>query len=105
MGFNDQNKLEPEPRDISDRKLLQKTLEAMSATDSSRETFEGWLDEIESGQRKAISPKQRAWVNNVLDEYEPRAANLVSRGLVPRGREVETPEVLKVLPLKPPGRK
>ena len=33
------------------------------------------------------------------------AHNLVSSGRVPRGREVETPAVLRVLPLRPPGRR
>jgi len=51
-----------------------------------------------------LTDKQASWVRGVHESVfgEPTYDNLVSRGLVPRGREVATPEVLKNLPLKPP---
>ena len=65
------------------------------------------MDEAERrGTPLVLSSRQKAWIGDVvkrLDIVEP-AANLVSRGLVPRGAEVETPYVLLNLPLKPPGR-
>lgn len=66
--------------------------------------FEKWYDEIDSGRRASLSERERIWVNDVVDREEPRYANLVSRGLVPRGNEVETPTVLLNLPKRPPGR-
>ena len=57
----------------------------------------------------ALTPKQRAWAVGVATgkfvDAEPEYENLVSSGRVPRGREVETPAVLRVLPLRPPGRR
>ena len=44
------------------------------------------------------------WVFGNLIEAGPVALNLVSSGKVLRGRPVPTPEVLKHLPKKPPGR-
>jgi hypothetical protein len=54
-----------------------------------------------------LSTKQRAWAIACLrgERYEPEPdyVNMVSSGLVPRGREVEL--LVKDKPLKPPGRK
>ena len=74
-------------------------------------TFDAFSDmrnRIRYGQR--LTPKQRAWVQSVADNAGivlPRNANLVSRGLVPRAREVDVALVLRrdQLPMKPPGRK
>lgn len=58
------------------------------------------------GEEVRLSAKQSTWLSAVakrLDVVEP-AANLVSRGLVPRGAEVPTPPILLNRPLKPPGR-
>lgn len=59
----------------------------------------------ERGERSKLSAKQRQFAMTVLGE--PDYENLVSSGKAPRGREVETPDVLKPhnLPKKPPGRK
>ena len=102
--FNDPRKYEPEPRDMADQDLLEKTAGYLKEGDSDRGIFLGWLAQFKLKERKGLSPNQRLWVNNVLDRYEPRVANLVSRGLVPRGREVETPLVLRELPKRPPSR-
>jgi hypothetical protein len=47
-----------------------------------------------------LTDKQRAWVTSVHERIVPQYANLVSRGLVPRGREV--PSMVGPLPKKPP---
>lgn len=49
-----------------------------------------------------LTEKQRAWVTSVHKRLVPQYANLVSQGLVPRGREVPTPKVLQDLPKRPP---
>jgi len=56
--------------------------------------------------RYQLSDKQRAWLRVVHERVAaPQYENLVSSGRVPRGREVETPDVLKNLPKKPPPRR
>lgn len=109
MPFNPAGKLAPLPREITDPELLAKVLAYLPERDDSqeemRDTFTGWLNNIKTKKIKCLKPRDRGWVNSVLDRYEPRVANLVSRGLVPRGREVPTPAVLRDLPKHPPGRK
>ena len=52
-----------------------------------------------------LSPKQTAWIRGIYDRVfdEPTYENLVSAGKVPAGRPVESPDVLKNLPKKPPS--
>jgi hypothetical protein len=57
------------------------------------------------GKFQQLTDKQRTWVTEVHERIVPTYANLVSRGLVPRGKEVPEPEVLKNRPLKPPQRR
>ena len=52
-----------------------------------------------------LTEKQRQWVTSVHERIVPAYANLFSRGLVPRGREVEPPAVLLNLPKRPPTRR
>jgi hypothetical protein len=56
---------------------------------------------------RALSFKQRAWVRAVYEKTfdEPMYENLASSGTLCRGREVETPAVLRHLPKKPPQRR
>ncbi len=64
------------------------------------------LDTLVSGRYHELTDRQRAWVQSVCEELEPTYLNLVSSGkanLSDYGR-TPTPEVLKVLPKKPPGR-
>jgi hypothetical protein len=96
--------LKPPPRTISDEKLLRRALRIKRLEPKELDLFEKWFEELDDGKRESLTERERLWVNDVIDREEPRYANLVSRGLVPRGKEVETPAVLKVLPLKPPGR-
>ena len=105
--FNDWEKLKPEPRMIGDQDLLRQALNAKELKEHERNLFAVWLIELENGERNRLSQRQRVWTNDVLDRSEERTANLVSRGLVKRGREVPLPEVLKRenLPMKPPGRR
>jgi hypothetical protein len=95
--------LKPLPRTINDDKLLRRALRIKRLTPKELEMFEKWFSDIDSGRRASLSERERIWVNDVVDREEPRYANLVSRGLVPRGKEVETPAILRDLPMKPPG--
>lgn len=53
----------------------------------------------------SLTSKQREWVVSVYERIVPQYANLVSRGLVPRGKEVPMPPALQNLPKRPPPRK
>ena len=55
--------------------------------------------------RYKLSDTQRASVERAHERLVPEYKNLVSDGLVPLGREVETPAVLQRLPMKPPVKK
>lgn len=57
------------------------------------------LARLTAGERYGLSTKQRAFAEDILRRVMPlRAAD------APRGREVETPAVLRNLPKSPPGR-
>jgi len=53
--------------------------------------------------RYVLTPKQEAWLRVELEKWDPTSTRLTA-GEIPRGREVETPEALKHLPMRPPGR-
>lgn len=86
-----------------DLALLDKILE-FALPEDQREAFTEMRREVKAGRRERLSGKQRQWARDVLDEHIPQYENLVSTGKVPRGREVETPEVLRNLPKRPPPR-
>lgn len=94
-----------------DEALLTSAIEALEGAEDAEEgnssktllAFRSML-----ARRRPLTPKQRAWVEGIAEgryvEPEPEYQNLVSSGLAPRGREVETPAVLLNLPKRPPGR-
>jgi hypothetical protein len=57
-------------------------------------------DIAEHGGFRQLTEKQRAWVSAVHQRVIPQYENLVSSGLVPRGKEV--PLMVGALPKKPP---
>jgi hypothetical protein len=80
---------------------------ALSATEL--EAFAGMRDDLLAyasgkGFRELTEPR-RSWLQRTLARVAPQYENLVSRGLVPRGREVPTPAVLQKLPMKPPRKR
>ena len=89
-----------------DRALLKQALEKPDLAEEHREAFEDMLDKMIEHERE-LSPKQRSYVKSLLgedaDDDEPRV--LFASGKIPMGKPVETPAVLKNLPLKPPGRR
>ena len=94
-----------------DLQLLKLVLAAFDdLNDLEQKRFSGMQYRLREKQKKGLDPvlneNERRWVEEVakrMDIVEP-AANLVSRGLVPRGNEVPVPVVLMNRPLKPPGR-
>jgi hypothetical protein len=56
---------------------------------------------------RPLTPKQKLWAKRIIATLTdtPQYENAWSSGSVPRGREVETPEVLQHLPKSPPGRR
>lgn len=96
----------PKPyAELTDIEILDRALDESEVRSKVREAFEEMRSMLKSGERPCLSKKQRGWVSDVLDACAPQALNLVSRGFVPRGKEVELAPVLRNLPLKPPGRR
>jgi len=95
-----------------DRGLLRQAIDKLNELDEREEsqeyaleTFGAWLL-----RGHALTARQRAWASGVVlghyVEPAPEYENLVSRGCVPRGQEVEPPACLRRenLPLRPPRR-
>lgn len=86
-----------------DEELIAAALEVDGLSDGAREAFEDMR-----AKGHDLKPNQRAWLQASLDgqNYEPPAEyeNISSSGRMVRGREVPTPEVLRNLPKRPPGR-
>jgi hypothetical protein len=86
----------------SDMTMLQELLDEHDLSESTREMLTSMQESLDSFN--VLSEKQRKVVHDIHDHLHPKYQNLVSDGLVPRGREVPEPEALRHKPLKPPGR-
>ncbi len=73
-------------------------------SDKARKAFQDMAARLKRLPSAELFDKQRKWLAGVYERVtgEPQYENLVSSGLVPRGREVETPAVLRHLPKRPP---
>ena len=71
--------------------------------------FRDMLQRLELGRQMSLSLKQRQYLSGVYERVvgEPTYLNLASSGNLCRGREVETPALLRRenLPLSPPKRR
>jgi hypothetical protein len=89
----------------ADRSLLQSIVDDEDIAEDVRVKFEDMLSRLDKTNRP-LTDAQRGWATatrggeryEAVEKYE----NLVSRGLVPRGREVVVNTGPK--PLRPPGR-
>ena len=93
--------------DASDIALLRSVVDAGGVTKSEHAELVDHIARLTKNGGK-LSKKDRSKAMAIADRCGVQvAANLVSRGLVPRGNDVETPWVLRRenLPMKPPGRK
>ncbi len=89
-----------------DLEALRKLLEdyAEQITDNQRDKFSDMRVHLLEDDRRVLTDRQRQFVYQVLDFYQPQYLNLVSMGKVKRGKEVPTPSVLQNLPKRPPGK-
>jgi hypothetical protein len=90
----------------TDRAIITALLADDRLTYAERDAFEGMSRRLERWSN--LTPPQRQWATDVYERLEldsDEAANLYSTGQAPKGKPVATPEVLRRLPLKPPGRK
>jgi hypothetical protein len=86
--------------------LTDRETEAFASMRFDLQAYGGILDGTDAGRPfHQLSDKQRGWVTSVHGRVVPAYANLVSRGLAPRGREVPTPAVLQNLPKRPPPKR
>jgi hypothetical protein len=98
---------------ISDRELLGVLLREHheDLTEWEQGAFADMLQVLNDGHdsdgrpRDRLSTKQREIAETVHERIVPQYLNLVSRGLVPRGKEVPDPPALQHRPLKPPPRR
>lgn len=94
----------------SDLDLLDRLLDA-HLPDYERDAFEKMKRELDSYGLPGVgyatlSEPRRGWCNEVATRVGAIGyVNLASSGELVRGREVATPEVLRNLPKKPPGRR
>lgn len=86
----------------SDLSMLQELLDEQDLSDGRREMLTSMLEGLD--RFPTLTAKQREIVQDIHDQLHPKYQNLVSEGLVPRGREVPEPEALRYKPTKPPGR-
>ncbi len=90
-------------RTSNDATRLARLLADDRLNEREREAFD------EMAQRgRILTARQRTWVDDVYRRLEldaDEAENLWSDGAVPVGRPVDVPEVLRVLPKRPPGRR
>lgn len=88
---------------LSDTEILQRLLADERLTEQEEGAFRDMLR-----RGRALTPAQRQWADSVFTRLEldaDEALNLFSLGKVPVGNPVLTPDVLRKLPLKPPGRR
>jgi hypothetical protein len=94
----------------TDLEMLNELLEkhADELTGDQVEAFAGMRFTLTAGfsgsKYEQLTDKQRKWVTEIHEQLVPQYANLVSRGLVPRGKEVPDPPALAYRPTKPPPR-
>lgn len=89
-----------------DIEVLERIVDDVDLREGEQDAFAEMLEGLREGRYASLTRKQREWAIEVSVRigavgYE----NLVSSGGVPIGRPVETPQVLRNLPMKPPGRK
>jgi hypothetical protein len=95
----------------SDMKKLRELVDKLGAEADEnlsrhRKAFKDMLFRMETGRLMKLTEAQRGYVRRVHEQLvgEPVYENLMSRGLVAKGKHVEKPDVLKKLPLRPPGK-
>lgn len=79
------------------------------STESHAKAFRDMLKRLELGDQQSLTQKQRQYLGGIHERMmgEPDYVNIASSGKLCRGREVETPPMLRRenLPMRPPKRK
>ena len=85
-----------------DLELLITLLEQENLLEKERAAFLSMLEGLTIGSEAwhQLTAKQRTWVKEAHERFNPTYVNLVSSGAVPRGREVAS--MVGPLPKKPP---
>lgn len=86
---------------VTDLSLLDSIVDAPDLPREYIEAFGGMRDRLLASVKGVLTKKQREWAQKIADKY----AVQIDNSSVPRGREVRTPDVLRTLPLDPPGRR
>lgn len=91
----------------SDLRMLRALLEEHLAelSDHEAEAFAGMRFDLTAHDGPGfhqLTEKRREWLTRVHERIVPQYSNLVSRGLVPRGKEVPDPPALQNRPTRPP---
>lgn len=112
-GFADEEAPFPEDEELAqgedDKALLRAVIDRLPGEYDEKEAyaFEGMLDNLNQRRFKKLTPKQRAWLERTAERlgasYVPRGELPIRAADVLRGREVETPAVLRDLPKRPPS--
>jgi len=87
---------------MKDAELLRALLARDDLRDSEREAFADMLEQLECGEYKKLTEKQRAWVERMAG-YAGDYQNLVSSGEISAESKVKLN--LGPLPKRPPSRK
>lgn len=83
--------------------LLSELIASTELHDDERHAFESMVGQLRPPNTR-LSVKQLEWVKARHNELFIKYENLVSSGRAPRGKEVDTPLVLRTLPKSPPRR-
>lgn len=91
---------------MTDRELLQALIaEDERLTEAESKAFEGMTNYLSEHPHCAgLTQKQRLWADAVAKRLEIDVLPSLAKAL-PVGRPIETPEVLRNLPKRPPGRR
>lgn len=102
---------------LTERQRLRRILDAYmraedcdpSLTELEVEAFADMAYQLDVGRAAKLSEKQERWLSSAEGRMGVDIGDvpkvLWESGLIPEGRPVETPQVLKTLPKKPPSRR
>jgi hypothetical protein len=85
---------------LGDDEALRILIDSDDISEREEEAFKEMQEALARGRLSRLTFSQRAWVQDALKRVVP-----LDSTLVPRGKPVVTPEVLRNLPKRPPGRK
>lgn len=89
----------------NDLRALSSLLDLEELSEYERDAFDDMLAPLMAGRYRQLTERQREWVMGRCDVLGIVIGDPAERNKnVPRGREVEAPDILKRLPKAPPRR-